>query len=449
MLYNPYLNPYKEATVIKKILKIFLIILVVVATLYGVGRLSVVLYDSYKYVDRQPYLQMQTQESVVVKWQTPEKEIGCVTYGHFERSKKECESEATRYHRIALSGLQKATEYLYGVESASLEIDNEGRHFTTLSDDDNKVQRIWVLGDSGNYNDAQQEVRKAMKAHLGSREVDTWLMMGDNAYRSGSQKQFNKGLFNAYPDTLKSNALWPVIGNHDARRWAFYDIFELPTNGEAGGVASGSERYYSFENGNVHFVMMDSETESLGADSDMAKWLEKDLAANTKLWTIVIIHHPPYTKGSHDSDSYYDSRGRMVNMRENFLPILEKYDADLVLSGHSHVYERSLLSHGHYGYSDTFDASQHVVQDAPHDYKKCNEKRPFEGTIYNVAGSSSENSTGINPFNVKHPMMPFSFFTAGSLLITVEKEKMIVEFVMRDAQVLDRYSIVKEAAFCR
>jgi hypothetical protein len=139
----------------------------------------------------------------------------------------------------------------------------------------------------------------------------------------------------------------------------------------------------------------------------------------------------------------------MVQMRENVLPILEKYDADLVLSGHSHSYERSLLSHQQYGYSDTFDAKKHVVQDALNDYKKCEEKRPYSGTIYNVAGSSSADQSGINPFNVKHPMMPLSYFTDGSLLITVDKNKMEVEFVMRDGEVLDRYSIEKSAAFCQ
>lgn len=434
---------------IKKILKTALLTLLAVAAIYGVGRLGVVLYDSHKYVDRHPYLQKQTQNSVVVKWQTPEKEKGCVLYGQSALLQKECEEEATRYHRVELSGLKKATEYLYEVESSSLKIDNSGRRFKTLNDDENMTQRIWVLGDSGNYNDAQQEVRRAMKSHLESRDIDTWLMLGDNAYRSGSQKQFNRGLFNAYPETLKQNALWAVIGNHDARRWAFYDIFEFPVDGEAGGVPSASETYYSFENGNVHFVMMDSETEDLSDESKMASWLKRDLAANKKLWTVVAFHHPPYSKGSHDSDSYYDSRGRMVNMRENFLPILEKYDVDLVLSGHSHVYERSLLSHKHYGKSETFDAAKHVVQDDLYDYKKCNAKVPFGGAIYSVAGSSSENSAGINPFNVKHPMMPFSFFSSGSLLITVEKEKMNVEFVMRNGEVLDRYTIEKAGDFCR
>ncbi|MGK0137879.1 MAG: hypothetical protein ACI9DJ_001333 [Algoriphagus sp.] len=32
-----------------------------------------------------------------------------------------------------------------------------------------------------------------------------------------------------------------------------------------------------------------------------AAWLEKDLARNTQDWTVVYVHHPPFTKGSHDS----------------------------------------------------------------------------------------------------------------------------------------------------
>ncbi|MEA3373408.1 MAG: hypothetical protein U9Q62_06915, partial [Campylobacterota bacterium] len=80
---------------------------------------------------------------------------------------------------------------------------------------------------------------------------------------------------------------------------------------------------------------------------------------------------------------------------------------------------------------------------------KCEKKTAYSGTIYNVAGSSSANQTGINEFNVKHPMMPFSYFTDGSLLITVENKTMHVEFVMRDGDVLDHYTIEKSAAFCQ
>ena len=432
--------------VIKKIVKYVVLFLVVIVILYGLGRLAVVLYGSYAFVERQPYLQKVTQNSIVILWQTPKSEVGCVVYGDSE--KELCEEDGSKYHRVEVNGLEPATSYRYKVNAKSLKIDNDERYFTTLNPDKNLKQLIWVLGDSGKANKAQAEVRDAMLKHLGEREIDTWLMLGDNAYRSGTQENFRDGLFMPYKETLKREVLWAVIGNHDARRWAFYDIFEFPVAGESGGVASESEKYFSFNNGNVHFVLLDSETEDRDADSEMATWLQKDLAANSQLWTIALFHHPPYSKGSHDSDSYYDSRGRMVDMRENFLPILEKYDVDLVLVGHSHVYERSLLSHKHYGYSDTFDAKKHIVQDNLHLYTKCNTKVPYGGTIYNVAGSSSEDQHGVNAFDIKHPMMPFSFFTSGSLLIEADAESLSVEMVMRDGNILDEYSITKNAEYC-
>ena len=433
----------------KKIVKYIALILVVIASIYGIGRLSVVMYDSYLFVERQPYLQNATQHTIEILWQTSESEMGCVHYeGSDKREKKVCDKSDTRYHNVKISALEAGTTHTYSVTSTSLDIDNSNRYFSTLTADINATQNIWILGDSGNHNKAQSEVRDAMMEYLKGQRIDIWLMLGDNAYRSGSQKQFNRGLFEPFSETLKHNVLWPVIGNHDARRWAFYNIFSLPTEGEAGGVASGSEKYTSFNSGNVHVVLLDSETEDRSASGDMANWLKKDLAANQQLWTIAIFHHPPYSKGSHDSDSYYDSRGRMVQMRENIVPILEQYDVDVVLSGHSHVYERSLLSHKQYGYSESFDSNKNVVQADLHNYIKCREKVPFGGTIYNVAGSSSEDQHGINPFDVKHPMLPISFFSTGSLLIKTSPNKLVSTFVLRDGKILDTYTITKSMEAC-
>jgi len=82
----------------------------------------------------------------------------------------------------------------------------------------------------------------------------------------------------------------------------------------------------------------------------MWNWLQCDLAASTSEWLIAYWHHPPYTKGSHDSDVDPE----LVEMRENFLPLLEAAGVDLVLCGHSHAYERSALIDGHYGLSGSF-----------------------------------------------------------------------------------------------
>src|SRR5204863_983437 len=100
-------------------------------------------------------------------------------------------------------------------------------------------------------------------------------------------------------------------------------------------------------------ICLDSMTSDRSATGPMLSWLQGDLGANTKVWTIAFWHHPPYSKGSHDSD--IDTE--LVEMRANALPILENYGVDLVLCGHSHSYERSFLLDGHYGSSSTFNNS--------------------------------------------------------------------------------------------
>jgi 3',5'-cyclic AMP phosphodiesterase CpdA len=67
----------------------------------------------------------------------------------------------------------------------------------------------------------------------------------------------------------------------------------------------------------------------------MLTWLQADLESTTQDWIIALWHHPPYTKGSHNSDTETE----LIEMRQNVLPILEAGGVDLVLTGHSHCYE--------------------------------------------------------------------------------------------------------------
>ena len=92
------------------------------------------------------------------------------------------------------------------------------------------------------------------------------------------------------------------------------------------------------------------------ADEGAVARLEADLAATDQDWIIAFWHPPSYTKGSHDSDTEI----RLIEMRENLLPILENHGVDLVLTGHSHSYERSFLLDGHYGTSDTLTEEMQV-----------------------------------------------------------------------------------------
>ena len=167
-----------------------------------------------------------------------------------------------------------------------------------------------------------------------------------------------------YPTLLRQTVLWPTLGDHDghtagsaSQSGPYYDIFTLLKQGEAGGVASGTEAYYSFDYANIHFVVLDSVETSRAPSGAMLTWLKNDLAATTQPWVIAYWHYPPYSKGLHD----FNSEIRLGEMRQNVLPILEEAGVDLVLSGHSAAYERSFLIDGHYGTFSTFDSATMLV----------------------------------------------------------------------------------------
>lgn len=426
----------------KKIIKRTLLGVLILLSLYGVGRLIDVSYGSYQFLPRQPYLVMQTQNSISVKWQTQEEELGKIAFGLTPNNLANVRMEQVfgKKHSITIPKLQECTKYFYSVTSSSLKIDNKERSFTTLCKNAQN-QRIWVIGDSGKAGKNQKKVYKRMQEYIDYdfENLDMWVLLGDNAYGSGTQKQFNKKLFKPYMELVKRYVPWAVAGNHDSRRWAFYDIWDFPENAESGGVASKNKEFYAVENGNLHLVMLDSETVSRYPNGDMAEWLKKDLKANVKPWVVVAFHTPPYSDGGHKSDSDWDSMGRLKEMRENFVPIFDEFGVDLVLSGHSHGYERSKLMINHTGKSDTLRA-ENIVQDSKSDYTKTFTKKRNSGTIYQVCGSSAKLDTA----TYNHPALPFSLEEMGSLILEITPTTLTSKFLTIDGEIADEFTITKE-----
>jgi hypothetical protein len=173
----------------------------------------------------------------------------------------------------------------------------------------------------------------------------------------------------------------------------------------------------------------------------MATWAKNDINATTRDWIVAFWHHPPYTKGSHDSDS----ESALKEMRANFLPFLEQAGVDLVLTGHSHSYERSFLLDGHYGDSSTFSASHKVDGGSGRDpapYTKSAGTVGNEGAVYVVAGSSGKTSGG----SLDHPAMYISLNNLGSLVIDVDGSRMDVRFLRENGATADSFAIVKGSA---
>ncbi len=174
----------------------------------------------------------------------------------------------------------------------------------------------------------------------------------------------------------------------------------------------------------------------------MYQWLCADLAATTQDWIIAYWHHPPYSKGSHDSDR----SGRMEEMREHFVPVLEDFGVDLQLTGHSHSYERSILLDGHYGRSDSFDPAIHALDAGDGDplgdgayHKPELGPSPHQGAVYGVVGSSSQ----LSGDDLDHPVMTVALETLGSLAVDVVGRRLDAYFIDDTGNVRDHFRIVK------
>jgi hypothetical protein len=176
----------------------------------------------------------------------------------------------------------------------------------------------------------------------------------------------------------------------------------------------------------------------------MLTWLQNDLASTSQPWVIAYFHHPPYSKGSHDSDVDVE----LKEMRQNALPILENAGVDLVLSGHSHSYERSFLIDGHYGTSGTFTSSMKKNggsgrEDGTGAYRKDTYgMAAHEGAVYAVAGSSGQTSGGL----LNHPAMFISLNSLGSMVLDVNGNRLDATFLDQAGVKRDYFTILKGGA---
>lgn len=389
---------------------------------------------------RGPYLMSGSTTSIVVRWRSQAPTDSQVRYGisSNDLSQEVTISGSRTNHEVRLIGLQPDTKYYYSIGPSTGALVSGPEYYFVTSPARAKPTRIWVIGDSGTATDAARAVWEQYRDLTGSRYTDLWLMLGDNAYQTGTDAEYQRAVFDMYPDLLRKTVLWPALGNHDTSR-RYFDIFTMPTQGEAGGVPSGSENYFSFDYGNIHFVCLDPTFSDRSSDGPMLTWLREDLLANTNQWLIAFWHQPPYTKGSHDSDDEQD----LIDMRENAVPIVESFGVDLVLAGHSHCYERSFLLRGHYGYSDSLDASMILdsgsgrMDDTGPYMKQTNE----HGTVYVVAGSSGHATFG----TMDHPAMFVSYLRMGSLILDIEGDTLHARFLRETGDIDDYFTLVKSS----
>ena len=217
-----------------------------------------------------------------------------------------------RLHTAKWSGLKPGTTYHYEVH---FEGKKQTGSFKTAPAKGSPFS-FCLIGDTQSYHRGLQP----MLDRMGKEQTDFVLHVGDITDRGNLWGEWKAGFFDPGHNYLQSMVLWPVYGNHDGGPY-FPQLFGLRKN-----------YWYSFDWGDAHFVILDSYGAGSGGigRKRQLEWLKKDLEANTKRWTFVALHVPMIATRA----------GISKFGQEDFLPLLEKHQVDVVFSGHHPHYRR-------------------------------------------------------------------------------------------------------------
>ena len=364
---------------------------------------------------RHPWIALQTPTSVLIAWQTDVPAPGKVLYSPNPLFgwEEAAESGPDRVdHSVTLSGLAPGTySYFYrivcGPDTLTLGTDAfHTPHATTAP------FRFIAFGDIGARTAAQFDVA----ARIETLNADLAILTGDIIYEAGEAQNFTPQYFDVYRNTIRRIPFYPSLGNHDeytANGQAYLDAFYLPSNNPA-----GTERYYSFDYANAHFVALEVIAELTTPGAPMLAWLDQDLAATDKEWKFVFFHVPMYSNAAvHGGDAVIAAA---------LEPIFQSRGVDVVFQGHNHFYTRTYPISGG-GAVDTDQEPDYFNPSAP---------------IYIVTGGGGRALYAVTtPWNAYEA---FSKATFHVTVVDVNGHTLSLQAVESDGTVMDAMTISKD-----
>jgi 3',5'-cyclic AMP phosphodiesterase CpdA len=187
-----------------------------------------------------------------------------------------------------------------------------------------------AIGDSGDGSKAQYAIANQMLAYRGKTPFDFVLMLGDNIYGGGKPKYFKAEFELPYKDLLAAGVkFYAVLGNHD--------VLEADYHANYKDFNMGGRRYYNFVKGVqgadhlVEFFALDTNSEA-GLEKAQLDWLAKELGDSKARWKVAYMHHSIFSSGK--------MHPPYLTLRNQLHPLFVKHKVNLVLAGHTHVYER-------------------------------------------------------------------------------------------------------------
>ena len=241
--------------------------------------------------------------------------------------------------------------------------------------------------------------------------------------------QATKGLRDEYSAFVSSPALKTMttalsVGNHD-RKGADYKTFATLPYESYPGIKSYVGRDYWFVKGNVLFLMIDSNCPDAGAHRS---FMQSAVLKNKDIkWRVVVMHHDLFGGRL----AHRENENRLLRLL--YVPLMDEFDVDLVLTGHSHYYTRSNVIKGGISTLKTKDLSS--VSNA-------------NGTIYMTSGSFTTNtraaeSTEIPPLGNR---VGFDYLTAEgifNILSFSENSIKISSFTVSGEEPFSEFTIEK------
>lgn len=181
-----------------------------------------------------------------------------------------------------------------------------------------------VIGDAGDGGQPQYEVGRQMWTSWAAFPFEFVLAVGDNMYGRQEPQDFVTKFEKPYQPILAAGVrFFGVLGNHDRPENRFYPGFNM-----------GGERFYTFVQQHVRFVVLDTNL----MDPKQLAWAEQTLREAPEAWKIVCFHHPLYSDGGR--------HGSNIELRVLLEPILVKYGVSVAFAGHEHIYQRTVPQKG-------------------------------------------------------------------------------------------------------
>jgi len=368
-----------------------------------------------------PYIQNTSYDRATIVWYTATITPGILRYGPAPGNwQNEITVATDSAHFVEVTGLAADQRYYYEAATPTTVLATGAEYYFDTHPEVGctKPFTFAAFGDIGTLE--QQQLDVAARLKLNQDQHDFSLLLGDLVYSSGERIDYKPKYFDIYQDLIRHETWWAGLGNHDVRDnngAAYFEFFVTPANNPY-----NREHFYSFDYGSAHVVAIDNELQlEEPGRTEQNNWIRADLqdAVNRgQRWLIAYWHEAPYSGGSHSGDGF---------AKTNFVPIMDEFGVDLVLSGHSHVLERTFPM-----------VNGAAINTHPNQYTK-NGHAP--GAVYVVSGAGGEEV----PLELPGlPMMAFQLGNmAGYAVITIDSDTLLGHFITKTGATLDPFRIIK------